>query len=65
MYKEKKKNHYSSYCLSGSEFPTWSLYHVDLFTLDTPSFVRGLSNPHVGLRPLLEKLNLYANSILS
>ena len=40
-------------------------YHVDLFNLDTPSFVRGLSNPHTGLRPFLEKLNRYASSILS
>ena len=30
-------------------------YNVDLFNLETPSFVRGLSNPHIGLSPYLEK----------
>ena len=33
-------------------------YHVDLFNLETPSFVRGLSNPQIGLRPYLEKLKI-------
>ena len=33
-------------------------YHVDLFNLETPSFVRGLSNPHIGHRPYLEKLKI-------
>ena len=33
-------------------------YHVDLFNLETSSFVRGLSNPQIGLRPYLEKLKI-------
>ena len=33
-------------------------YHVDLFNHETPSFVRGLSNPHIGLHPYLEKLKI-------
>ena len=33
-------------------------YHVDLFNLETPSFVRGLSNPQIGHRPYLEKLKI-------
>ena len=37
-------------------------YHVDLFNLDTPSFVRGLSNPHIGHRPYLEKLKRTKNT---
>ena len=33
-------------------------YHVDLFNFETRSFVRGLSNPQIGLRPYLEKLKI-------
>ena len=33
-------------------------YHVDLFSFEMPSFVRGLNNPHIGLRPYLEKLKI-------
>ena len=33
--------------------------HITLTSLTfKPSFVRGLSNPHIGLRPYLEKLKI-------
>ena len=42
--------------------PRVHLYHVDLFNLETPSFVHGLSNPRIGLRPYLKKLKIWVET---
>ena len=38
-------------------------FHITSTSLTfKPSFVRGLSNPHIGLRPYLEKLKIWVET---
>ena len=58
IYKEKEKNQLRVILFVWFRIPHVSI-HITLTSLTfKPSFVRGLSNPHIGLRPYLEKLKI-------
>ena len=58
IYKEKEKKQLCVILFVRFRNPHVSI-HITLTSLTfKPSFVRGFSNPHIGLRPYLEKLKI-------
>ena len=58
IYKEKEKNQLRVILFVRFRIPLVFI-HITLTSLTfKPSFVRGPNNPHIGLRPYLEKLKI-------